>query len=87
MRYRVELPRAPQRQLDKLVGRDYEAIGDAISSLEHNPRPRGVKKLAESGLWRLRVGCFRIVYGIDDKVRLVTIARIASRSEDTYRGL
>ncbi|MBI4233701.1 MAG: type II toxin-antitoxin system RelE/ParE family toxin, partial [Chloroflexi bacterium] len=45
------------------------------------------KKLAESGLWRVRVGQYRIVYAIDDRFQLVTTVKVARRREDTYKGL
>jgi len=85
--YEVRLRRAVQKELDSFSGRDYEAIAGAISSLEQNPRPQKVKKLADSGLWRIRVGQYRVVYAIDDMTRVITIVRIARRKEDTYRGL
>jgi len=85
--YQVRLRRAAQQQLDSLTGRDYRALAGAISSLEEEPRPRGVKKLAESGLWRIRVGRYRVVYAIDDSERVVIVVRVARRAEDTYRRL
>ena len=87
MSYQVRLRRAAQKQLDGLTGRDYQAIAKAISALEQEPRPRGGKKLAESGLWRIRIGRYRVVYAIDDKENLVIVVRIARRTEDTYRRL
>ena len=85
MSYQVRLRRAAQKGLDKLIERDYEAIAEAISALEQEPRPRGVRKLAESGLWRIRVGSYRVVYAIDDKENLVIVVRVARRTEDTYK--
>ena len=87
MSYQVRLRRAAQKQLDGLTGRDYQAVGDAISNLEHEPRPKRVKKLAESGLWRIRIGRYRVVYAIDDEKRLVIVVRVAQRTEDTYSRL
>ena len=87
MDYRVELRRVAQRQLDRLTGKDYDAIAEAISSLKQEPRPRRVEKLAESGLWRIRVGRYRIVYAIDDEEGVVTVVRVTKRMEDTYRRL
>ena len=46
-----------------------------------------VKKLVQSGLWRIRVRQFRIGYAIDDEAKLVTIVRIIRRREDTYKSL
>ncbi len=87
MSYRVRLRRAAQKELDELIGRDYEAIAKAISALEQEPRPPRVKKLALSGLWRVRVGRYRVVYAIDDKQGLVIVVRVARRTEDTYKRL
>lgn len=79
MSYKVELRRAAYKELDALLGQDYEAVGKAISALEQEPRPPRVKKLAESGLWRIRVGQYRIVYAINDEAQLVTLVRVARR--------
>ncbi len=87
MSYQVRLRRAAQKQLDKLAEKDYEIVARAISALEQEPRPPRVKKLAESGLWRIRVGYFRVVYSINDEERLVIVVRVARRTEDTYRRL
>ena len=87
MSYQVRLRRAAQKQLDRLIGRDYQAVARAISALEPEPRPKRVKKLAESSLWRIRVGQYRVVYAIDDKESLITVVRVARRTEDTYKRL
>ncbi len=87
MSYQVRLRLAAQKQLDRLTGRDYQTVAKAISALEQEPRPKSVKKLAESGLWRIRVGRYRVVYAIDDEESLVMVVRVARRSEDTYKRL
>jgi mRNA interferase RelE/StbE len=85
--YEVRLRRVVQKGLDALPERDYEIVAKAISTLEENPRPPRVKKLADSGLWRIRLGQYRIVYAIDDETKVVTLVRVARRREDTYTGL
>ena len=85
--YKVRLRRAAQKQLDKLTRRDYQVIAEAISALEQEPRPKRVKKLAESGLWRIRVGQNRVVDTINDEEHLVIVVRVASRTEGTYKRL
>jgi mRNA interferase RelE/StbE len=85
--YQVKLRSPAQKELDSVIGRDYEAIAKAISVLAENPRPAAVKKLADSGLWRLRLRKYRIVYAIDDRAREVIVVRIALRNEDTYKRL
>lgn len=83
----VELIRVAQKQLDRITGRYYKDIVETITTLRENPRPLGTRKLAESGLWRIRIGRYRVVYTIDDKEHLVVIVRVTKRSEDTYRRL
>ena len=87
MSYQVKLRRAAQRQLDKLAEHDYEIVAEAISASEQEPRPPRVKKLVESGLWRIRVGQYRVVYTINDEESLVIVVQAARRSEDTYKRL
>ena len=87
MSYEIRLRRVVQKGLDALLPRDYEIVARVISTLEENPRPPRVKKLADSGLWRIRVGKYRIVYAIDDKTRVITLVRVGHRKEDTYKGL
>ena len=87
MCYQLRLRRAAQEQLDKLAQEDYAIVARAISALEQEPRPTRVRKLAESGLWRIRAGHYRVVYAIDDKEGLVTVVRVARRAEDTYKRL
>jgi mRNA interferase RelE/StbE len=46
------------------------------------PRPPGCKKLSGSqNEWRVRVGDYRILYEIDDRIRRVRIYAIGHRRE------
>ncbi len=87
MSYQVRLRRTAQKQLDRITGQGYQAIAETVSALVQEPRPRGVQKLADSGLWRIRAGRYRIAYNINDKERLVIVVRVARRTEDTYKRL
>ena len=87
MAYEVEIHPAAQKQMLSLPKEAQVELSLSIDRLENAPRPPRVKKLAESSLWRIRVGQYRIVYAIDDKAQLVTIVRVARRREDTYKGL
>jgi len=84
--YRVELRRRSQRALDRLPKYDFEAVVQAIEELARTPRPRGVEKIKDSDLWRVRQGDYRVVYAINDDQRLVTVVRIGHRRE-IYRTL
>ena len=84
--YKIEVRRRAQRALDKLPKSDFEAVIDAIKSLEQVPRSRGVEKVKATGLWRIRQGEYRIIYAIEDSDRLVTVVRVGHRRE-IYRAL
>ena len=43
--------------------------------------------MAEKGTYRVRVGNYRVIYVVLDNEGVVIIARVARRSESTYRGL
>jgi mRNA-degrading endonuclease RelE of RelBE toxin-antitoxin system len=35
--------------------------------------------------WRIRIGDYRVVYEIDDNVRMVTVLHVGSRQAGIYR--
>ncbi len=84
--YKIELRRRAQRALDKLPKTDFQAVVEAMKELAQTPRPRGVEKVKTTGLWRIRQGNYRVIYGIDDSQQLVTVVRIGHRRE-IYRSL
>ena len=85
MPYEIELTPAAVRDLKKMPAHYQRRVRDAIDNLGHDPRPEGVKKLSgEENLWRIRVGEYRVVYGIEDKRLVVLVIRIGHR-KDIYR--
>jgi len=51
-----------------------------VDALAAEPRPRGVFPLGGSGLQRLRIGRYRVVYEIDETARLVRIRHVGRRT-------
>lgn len=82
--YKVELTNSRvAKELDSVPNPYFARLDVAILSLGSNPRPRGAKKLAQDK-YRIRVGDYRILYWIDDKKKVVIIAKIKHRRE-SYR--
>jgi mRNA interferase RelE/StbE len=82
MDYDVQIRRNAQKSLRSLPREVLEAIEVAEQDLAKNPRPPGVTKLKGEleGLWRIRIrGNYRLVYGIDDERRVVTIVKVGPR--------
>jgi len=63
---------------------DRDRVLDAIQSLAGAPRPYGIKQLGP-GVYRLRVGNYRVIYRVLDDEHLVIVGRVCRRSERTYR--
>jgi mRNA interferase RelE/StbE len=80
--YRVELTPAAARALRKLTAEVRRRIARKIDALATQPRPADATKLeGEEGLYRVRVGDYRIIYSVHDDVLLVLVVRIGHRSE------
>ncbi len=85
MAYIVQLKNCARKELGKLPRAVQDRLIAALRSLEENPRPPGVKKLrGRENEWRIRVGDYRIVYEIHDRILLVIVIRIRHRSK-AYR--
>ena len=65
--YSVSLAESAKRELREIDPRVGKRIVAKLHLLESNPRPPGIKKLAdEDNVWRLRVGDYRVIYSIFD---------------------
>jgi mRNA interferase RelE/StbE len=79
-------PRALKaRYLRKIHRPDQERIREKIDALANDPRPPGVTALHGQPYLRLRVGDYRVLYEVQDKVLLVLVIRVAHRRE-VYRS-
>jgi mRNA interferase RelE/StbE len=65
--YAITFARSARKQLQGLDRALAFRIVGRIESLAVNPRPVGCVKLeGDAGLWRIRVGDYRVIYAIDD---------------------
>ena len=85
MIYKIEFTKGANKQLKKLPSDIKERIDLSIQELAAEPRPNGVKKLAnEDSLYRIRVGDYRVIYQILDTILLVTVIKVKHR-RDVYK--
>lgn len=67
--------------MTKLDQRIARRIARAVDGLRADPRPQGARPLVGyPGLWRMRIGDYRVVYAIKDAELLVLALRVAHRS-------
>ena len=80
--YKLSITSRAEKEIRRLDRQTRNRIVEAINALANQPRPAGCRKvLSEEGVWRIRVGDWRIGYLVDDKDDAITIIRIANRKE------
>lgn len=79
--YKIKIEKAAQKFLDKQDRNQRLRLYKAIYQL---PGGTDIKKLSGHDLYRLRVGNYRVLYAIDEEIRLVNIENIDNRG-DVYK--
>lgn len=86
MAYEIRFKPSAAKALAKLPRDVQRRIAPAIDGLSGNARPSGAEKLAGEDAWRIRVGDYRIVYAIEDRVLVILVLHVGNRRE-VYRRL
>ncbi len=85
--YKVTFARSARNDLERLSHEIADRILEKVTNLEKEPRPSSALKLkGDSGLWRLRVGDYRVIFEVDDSNKIVDIASVRHRRE-VYRDI
>jgi mRNA interferase RelE/StbE len=80
--YEIEIAPTAERALKKLPADIRNRIFKSIITLKKEPRPHGVKMLSgEDGIYRIRVGDYRIIYQIQDTMLVIVVVNIGHRRE------
>lgn len=84
--YKVFIKPSAAKEIEAVGQReDRQRIVTQIRSLAHEPRPPCSEKLSgREGLYRIRVGRYRVVYTVGDAELTVLIVRVGHR-KDVYR--
>ncbi|RAJ62532.1 mRNA-degrading endonuclease RelE of RelBE toxin-antitoxin system [Streptomyces sp. Amel2xB2] len=89
MKYAFRFTAAAQRQIRAIDRPEAMRILTALTALGDDPyrEDADIKKLTgPSGLYRLRVGNYRVAYQIDDGELVVLVVKVGDR-RDVYRNL
>jgi mRNA interferase RelE/StbE len=84
MSYTITIKKRASKALENLSQDGYQKVRDGIRALAENPRPPGCLKLTGREGWRIRIGVYRIIYGIDDSAKKIIVLDIGHR-KDIYR--
>lgn len=85
MSYEINILSNAERTLRKLPRPLQIRISAEIMKLADDPRPHGYIHLkgTEDG-YRIRIGDYRVLYSIDDGIKIIAVFKIAHR-KDAYR--
>ncbi len=81
--YTIVLEKSVIKQLASIHSTDYKKIKSAINDLANNPRRHGYLKLKGREAYRIRVGNYRVIYEVEDKILKIFIITVAHR-KDVY---
>ena len=84
MNYEVQIRRKAQKSLAKIPEPFQSNIIEAISSLARNAHPVNSKKLTGRPAWRIRIGNYRAIYEIENKLLTILVLDIDHR-KSIYR--
>lgn len=84
MPYSLKIKKSALKELQRFDKPTRERIVTAIDQLAINPHVGKLLKGDLSGLRRIRIGSYRVIYEINEKEILVLILRVAQR-KDAYR--
>lgn len=75
-----------RKQLNKIGDRTVmRAIGAGVMGLAAFPACAGVKRLQNHAYgFRLRVGAYRVLFDVQDTIRIIEIQEVKKRNERTY---
>ena len=79
--YKIIISKNAIKDMAHLLTKVTIQIGNAIDKLADNPRPTGCKKLKgeKEYMWRIRVGDYRVLYTIEEKISVVDVRKIGHR--------
>ncbi len=80
--YKIVFSKAVEKDIRGIPHHILDTIFSEIKTLSADPRPKGVKKLkGYNHIYRIRIGNYRVVYSIEDKILTIEIVKIAHRKE------
>ena len=81
--YHISIKKTASKELEKLPHKIISLITKSIYTLSSEPRPIGCKKLKahHADLWRIRIGDYRVIYSIDEEIKIIDIKKVGHRKD------
>lgn len=85
IKYQIQFKSSAAKELKSLPLNVKQRMSKVLEKLTENPRIFGVIKLqGDNKLYRVRVGNYRIIFQINDQLKLIKVTRIRHR-QDVYK--
>jgi mRNA interferase RelE/StbE len=86
MSYEVVYSKSALKEIKSLPNQYVKKVFEKSEMLGLDPRPVGCKKLVgnKEEAWRIRVGDYRILYTIEEQIKVVDIRKVGHR-KDIYK--
>jgi mRNA interferase RelE/StbE len=77
--YKLVFRKSVSRDFRSIPKKDVARILQRLECLQENPRPADSEKLSGQERYRIRQGVYRVVYGVEDELLVVTVVRVGRR--------
>lgn len=82
MAHQVLISKKATKGLQSVPAAEREAVETKIRALADDPRPTGCKKLkGSSDTYRIRQGDYRVIYSVEDKIKIVKVEKVGHRKD------
>lgn len=83
--YDIEWTVKAFRQVNKIKDQKAKTkIVDAVETLKNFPGVGNVVRLQSGETYRLRVGRWRVIFGVEQKLKIIEVQEVKIRNENTY---
>lgn len=88
MSYLLRFSENIEKDFNTIQAKDIKKILSKVKDLAENPYPQGVKKIkaSDENLFRLRYRSYRILYVVDEQIKLIMIRKIGHR-KSIYKSI
>lgn len=84
MSYSIRIKASARKELRRIAPDERARVIAAIDDLAHHPHRGSALKGELTGLRRIRVGSYRVIYEVQDRELVVLVVRVGHR-RDVYR--
>ncbi|WP_420645217.1 type II toxin-antitoxin system RelE family toxin [Candidatus Leptofilum sp.] len=82
--YSIEWTRKALKQLKRIQQQHQKRIVVSVRELENWPDCQNVKALTNRPGYRLRVGSYRVLFEVEDGMKIIEIEEVKKRDDRTY---